>query len=79
MSLKQRHSALYASRSLISIFELCRQVNVMYMYMTYIDVIIRNVAILAQHVDLGLTWTQISEGTFSHGTAQLISYSLMFW
>ena len=45
MCLKQRHSALYASRCLISIFELSRQANVM--YIMYIDVIIRNVETLS--------------------------------
>ena len=36
-----RHSAIYASCSLTSIFELFREADVM--YMTYMDVIIRNV------------------------------------
>ena len=45
MIVKQRHSAIYALRSLTSIFELSRQANVIFMtYMfMYMDVIIRNV------------------------------------
>ena len=47
MSVKERHDAIYTSRSLTSIFELSRQANVM--YLTYMDVIIRNVETLSSY------------------------------